>query len=142
MGQEGFTGEQITTQKGKVVYKRKKHVFTIDDIIRIAISYNNNTPVEKMTETAQAIKIRLLFKIASSIYSNVSFMFDKPNEVSDDEYERIKDIWREGNDELVGMISLWIATKSGVPQLGLVLNTVGRMINRGMEYIFTGSTDF
>lgn len=142
MSEEGFDDKTRTTNKGKVIYRRRKHRFGASSLLRIATAYNNEVTIKEARITATAIKIRAVFKVAGSLFAHVDDLFDRPVNTSNVEYERIKRIWRSGNDEIVDVISTWIAAQSGSPQLGIVLGTVGRMVNRGMEYLFTGSTDF
>ena len=131
-----------TTVKGKVVYKRPKHYFKLSDVDRIITKINNDLTTGNARILANAIKIRSIFKVSQSLYAMVDDLFDKPLSMSDNNYYRVKDIWRRNTDELIGMISTWVALKSGIPQLGIVLDVVGRWINRGMEYVFTGHTDY
>lgn len=142
MGTEGFDGKERTTIKGKVQYRRKTHNFDASAILRIITKYNNEVGTDEARQRDTAIKLRAIFIVAGSLFANVDDMFDKPISVSDNDYNQIKEIWREGNDEIVDIIATYIGTASGSPGLAAALSTVGRMINRGMEYLFTGSTDF
>ena len=142
MGQEGYDGKERTITKAKAVYKRKPHKFSPKDLLRVIVKINNDISIADARKTDNALKIRAIFTVAGSLYANVSDLFDQPPTVNDEEYERIKLIWRQGNDQIVTVISTYVAIQSGSPTLGAILDTVGRMINRGMEYLFTGSTGF
>lgn len=142
MGSEGYDGQEHTTSRGKVVYRRKKHYFKSSDILRILIKYNNELQTDQARERNEAIKIRAIFNVASSLYAHVDDMFDKPVNVSDYEYRVIKMIWRHEIDSIIYQIAFFIGEQAGSPELTNILNSVGRMLNRGMEYLITGSTDF
>jgi len=142
MGMEGFDGKEHTTNRGKVVYRRRRHFFDAGSIDRIITNYNNDILTIDARETNTAIKIRSIFKVAGSLYANVDDLFDRPGMISSEEYEDIKETWREFNDEIIDIIADFIGQKSGIHELEYVLSTVGRLINRGMEYLITGSTEF
>jgi len=137
-----FDNQVHTTQKGKVVYKRKTHKFNLTALDRIITKINNDTTLETARMQNNAVKIRSIFTVASSLYAMVSDMFDKPVQMDDNSYYVLKKIWRDETDEIIGMISSWVAIRSGIDELGDVVNTIGRMINRGMEYLITGHTDY
>lgn len=132
-----------TTWKGKVVYPRKKNFkWSPKSIDKILTNFNNRTDLDEARVEATAIKIRSMFVVCQSLYSMVDDMFDIPAGFTYDEYKTVKDLWREANDEIIEGIARTIAEKSGVEELEPFLEIVGKLINRGMEYIITGDTTF
>lgn len=136
MGSDGYDEKTRTTTRGKVVYRRKTHPFTAGAIDRIITKYNNDIHIYEARSQDTAIKIRSIFKVSQSLYAHVDDMFERPPELSKQQYEEIKRIWREGTYEIIDYIADYIAIRSGFAPLGTILRTIGKLYYTGMEYIF------
>lgn len=136
---------QLKTNTGRVVYPRKKHYYTLKDVYRIfsAVTgrlYKEEDIIDKLRENNRAITIRALKFEVDNLYGAVWDLFY--NEYSRQDIQEAKALLRVALDNFVDIVATWVYANTGFRPLAGALSVMGRVINRGMEYIFTGSTGY
>ena len=131
------------TKSGRIVYDRKRHSFNSGAILRIVQKYTNDVERDELRELPTASHIRALKFHIDELYGQVWDIFEP---ITEAEADGLKQTFRSFNDQMVGLIAAFIGSKISLvsPEAGFWaeqgLEIVGKLINRGMEYIMTGST--
>ena len=133
----------IHTQRGRVVYPRKKHYFSYSDVERLLSDVagrklKDPDAVEKMRLRPTAIKIRAIKIQTDNLYNAVWDLFEDP--IAEQSYLIAKQTLRYTLDNFVELVAAGVLAKTGSVPASRILAAVGKWVNRAAEYIFTGST--